>query len=287
MALVQFFSYPFLVPNNKIKHNMKFNRFPPNTLELQLNNIRFVIGRDLEDYLYNSIEVLMNLSFSMQDEGDIKFGPGESKWEVNTALNVNYCKGNKDNNYIPISLCKDAKLIYTKSVKVPYFRNVDQIFEKREHIFLGGKDNQIHFKFPLTELKIIRKLVKKLKESNNNDNATKLPEIKEPPLIFNWVHEELKGMIPCITIELQRGLARALVEVTLSNMYIESEGVKFKDKEHQHKTTAIGTISGNYVNMTTGFVEPFIESWTFEAKTEESLKESQLVKLIKLASKGD
>lgn len=46
-------------------------------------------------------------------------------------MNVNYCKGNKDNEYIPISLCKEAKLVYTKNIKVPYFKLMDQIYEKK------------------------------------------------------------------------------------------------------------------------------------------------------------
>lgn len=64
----------------------------------------------------------------------------------------------------------------------------------------------------------------------------------------------MKFTIPSITLELQRGLARALVEVSLSNMYLESEGVSFKDTENQKKTSAYGTISGNYVNMSSGNV---------------------------------
>lgn len=83
---------------------------------------------------------------------------------------------------------------------------------------------------------------------------------------FNSIHEELKVMIPEITLELQRGISRALVEVTLSDMYLEMEGVKYSGKEYQNKATAEGTILGNYVNMSTGNVEPFIEAWTFVAK---------------------
>lgn len=61
--------------------------------------------------------------------------------------------------------------------------------------------------------------------------------------------------------------------------------MRSRDKEYQKKATAFGTILGNYVNMSTGNVEPFIEAWTFEMKTEESFKENQMTKLVKLASK--
>ena len=36
------------------------------------------------------------------------------------------------------------------------------------------------------------------------------------------------------------------------------EGIASLDKEYQKKTTAYGTISGSYVNMSSGYVEPFI-----------------------------
>lgn len=59
-----------------MKYNRKYNIFPPNTLDLELNNIRLVIGHGIVGYLNNSIEVLVNLKFVMQDEGDTKYGPG-------------------------------------------------------------------------------------------------------------------------------------------------------------------------------------------------------------------
>lgn len=113
-------------------------------------------------------------------------------------------------------------------------------------------------------MKFIRRIIKKVNESSGQaeHEKSRKPEIIE----FYSIHEELKVMIPEITLELQRGISRALVEVTLSNMYVEMEGVKSSRKEYQKKATAEGTISGNYVNMSTGNVEPFIETWTFVAK---------------------
>lgn len=64
----------------------------------------------------------------MEDEGDTRYGPGEQRWKLNSCVNVNYCKGNSENKYIPISLCKDAELIYNKTIKVPYYRNMDQTY---------------------------------------------------------------------------------------------------------------------------------------------------------------
>ena len=92
----------------------------------------------MSDYFYNSIEVLIGLKFVMEDEGDVTYGPGEQKWEANTCINVNYCKGNSENRYIPISLCKDTRIIYNKNVKIPFFKNIDQIYEKKERLYLSG-----------------------------------------------------------------------------------------------------------------------------------------------------
>ena len=44
---------------------------------------------------------------------------------------------------------------------------------------------------------------------------------KDYTVQFQSIHEELKVMVPEITLELQRGISRALVEVTLSDMYLE------------------------------------------------------------------
>lgn len=166
MSVVNFITYPFNVRNTTIKQNRTYNRFPPSSMEIELENIRLVIGNGMTDYYYNSIEVLIGLKFVMEDEGDVTYGPGEQKWDANACVNVNYCKGNSENKYIPISLCRDTSLVYTKDIKIPFYKNMDQTYEKKEHFYMTGKDDQIHFKFPLTELKFIRKLFKKVNESN-------------------------------------------------------------------------------------------------------------------------
>lgn len=54
-SIISFITYPFNNPNTTIKQYHKFNRFPPNSMQIDLNNIKLVIGSDTNDYLYNSI----------------------------------------------------------------------------------------------------------------------------------------------------------------------------------------------------------------------------------------